>query len=862
MFKIGVQIRIIGCGIALSAIVFPFTLRSVSAAPYTPLAWQQRVEAHSNPAFVGQRKHLTWIRDLNRNFIDDEIERRFGPKDRVNVIIDLNGCVSPGQIREIFAKSGIITYIGRFVSSVYLEKVLVADLPAIAERPEVAMIEWQAPETPEMDVASRTVQAFTSVEYPGMSAQGLGLDGSGINIAIVDTGVNDGQNVGNPDYSGALPASVFVAGYDAWDPTDPGNGMRNPRDLTVTTINNVNYNGNHGTTMALVALGRPVIGQTCRNPGAGNAHNCAGIAPAAGLVDVNRCGTKTIGCGTNQSVCYDCQDSYTAKALDWVGANAQKFNIRIVNLSFSRCYDSDGTDAFAQQVNYLSAIGLVVVASYANANNPSDNCPGYSPGFRITKPPGAASFAIDVNATDDKGTVLRSDDTFWSNYLVGPRSDFNFQSPDVLALKPDLSAPGQNLSVYRWQGIQGTSPSAAIVSGAAALILQRFPAMTPDSLKQLLVTTADATRNTPYNSQPGPWGTWDKVLGWGMLNIGETLQQAIAQSNDLKFPNCLTGAAPGQPCLLASGDPSWNNQVDITTDLPPHAGVPNGIKVPVRNDGNASAKALVHFGVYVFGVGSPRFHHIGTQQVTVPAHNTTSVHQPWTPEATDHQCVQVSIAYGFDADYSNNLTQRNIQISPSIYRMRVENPFQVPADFEIKAKSHRIGWNCTVKDRTFTLDPFNECPRTVEVGFDPPPGTKPGQQATCDITVYAKPHGSEARIIGGVSVRTFVPRPCRVIGGVVDVRKRPVAGARVTATPAIISGGAKGGAAAKAETDANGVFMLSVVPDVPFVFSVEKKEVGAGHITLFPGCGLDLPLLVLSRDKLQAETIHHVRGAE
>jgi len=29
------------------------------------------VHTHSNASFIGHRKHLTWIRDLNRNFIDD-----------------------------------------------------------------------------------------------------------------------------------------------------------------------------------------------------------------------------------------------------------------------------------------------------------------------------------------------------------------------------------------------------------------------------------------------------------------------------------------------------------------------------------------------------------------------------------------------------------------------------------------------------------------------------------------------------------------------------------------------------------------------------------------------------------------------
>ncbi len=63
-------------------------------------------------------------------------------------------------------------------------------------------------------------------------------------------------------------------------------------------------------------------------------------------------------------------------------------------------------------------------------------------------------------------------------------------------------------------------------------------------------------------------------------------------------------------------------------------------------------------------------------------------------------------------------------------------------------------------------------------------------------------------------------------------------------------------------TNRDGVFSLSIVPDVPQTFSVQRAGVGRGKVTLRPGCGLDLPRLVLTAQGLRAEPIRYSRGSE
>lgn len=65
----------------------------------------------------------------------------------------------------------------------------------------------------------------------------------------------------------------------------------------------------------------------------------------------------------------------------------------------------------------------------------------------------------------------------------------------------------------------------------------------------------------------------------------------MAQSTDVRFPNCQSGGAAGQPCPLKSNDPAWNNQVDITTNTPAKAGVPNQINVKIENPGNTPSRS-------------------------------------------------------------------------------------------------------------------------------------------------------------------------------------------------------------------------------------------------------------------------------
>jgi hypothetical protein len=595
--------------------------------------------------------------------------------------------------------------------------------------------------------------------------------------------------------------------------------------------------GSHGTHVAGIALGLATPGRVCSLVLDGSPNNCGGVAMGSGLIDV-RLGVSTITA------------SDIAEAIDWIGINRDAFNIRSANLSIGNCVNDDGTAAISQQVNYAVSLGTFVAVSHGNAPNCS-----ISAGTQMTGSPASASLAITVGGTDDGNTVSRINDSNYSGFLRGPRIDFNTASPNRLAMKPDIAAPGQGVlaaqmgTTSSYITKSGTSMASPHVAGAGALLIQARPGIDPGSLKDLLKRSADTTKNVPQFPAVDP--VWDNDLGSGMLNLWPAV--TAAASTDMKFPDCVgPGWAAGQPCALTS-NPSWANMLDINTTTAPQVGVANTIVAQVRNDGLAPATVLVNFGVYVFGVGNNQFFHVGTQQVTVPPNTTIAVNQPWTPAFSNHQCAQVMIDYGFDTDYGNNVTQRNFQVAPSVYEVRVENPFMLPAKFQIQAKSDRDGWVCSVSQESFTLDPFQDCPRKIQVTFNAPRGTRPGERANCNVGVLATPRGAQrAILIGGVTVQTFVPRLCPTKGMLVDGQGRPIRGARLQFAKereGIPRGST--GPTVTVSTDEKGAFVAMLAAEVNYSVIVTKARPGTGRAVLRPHCDGPFLRYELSREGLR-----------
>ncbi len=264
-------------------------------------------------------------------------------------------------------------------------------------------------------------------------ARRAGLKGEGVTVALIDSGVTPvrylkGRILNGPDLS---------------------------FDSQIAELEYLDAYG-HGTHMAGIITG---------------------IAPRASLLNVK------VG-AADGSV----DVSQVLAAINWVIEHRDDngMNVRVLNLSFG----TDSTQAYTiDPLSYAVEVAwrndIVVVVASGNDGNAS----------RL-RSPATNPLVLAVGAADTKGTKTTTDDRV---------ADF---SSCGVGRSVDVVAPGRSIASLRVKGSQadskhptavvgqdffrgsGTSQAAAMVSGAAAVIVGAHPEYTADQVKAALVSTA------------------------------------------------------------------------------------------------------------------------------------------------------------------------------------------------------------------------------------------------------------------------------------------------------------------------------------------------------------------------------------
>lgn len=176
--------------------------------------------------------------------------------------------------------------------------------------------------------------------------------------------------------------------------------------------------------------------------------------------------------------------------IQWIVNNHKKYNIKIVNMSIGTSAPAQN-DPLVEAVEHLWDMGIVVVA--AAGNNGPNPC--------TISSPGTSRKIITVASSDDEN----------------PGKIFSGRGPTKeCIIKPDILAPGTNIISCRcgngsYKKLSGTSMSTPIVSGAAALLLEKEPDLSPNDVKYMLKLSSDDLNMAP-NRQ-----------GWGLLNVENLL---------------------------------------------------------------------------------------------------------------------------------------------------------------------------------------------------------------------------------------------------------------------------------------------------------------------------------------------------
>lgn len=426
-----------------------------------------------------------WARDIDQNGIDDLIDEKIAAnlEERIPIYVKYEREVTQKDAEKLSNFDLEIGYFFEFIDTISAREVDLKDIQKLRDLPAVGMIELQIPVEPDLDTSNPGVKARNSTEYSPDTAWALGFTGKGVNIAIIDSGVDD-------NHESLL--GRFVAGVSFGVPSSPQDGTFNPDDGI-----------GHGTYCAGIALGTG--GLTDLN--LDGEPDYMGVAPDAGLIDVQwRYGVG----GVSDPIVKSFQWIIEHKDADWPDQPDEYDGIDVVSISL----DLEGTPGEAAAE--AAQEGLVVVTSGGN-NGPNNPPPS------VTAWPDEV---IVVGAINDFESTSRDDDVIASFSSRGPREDG--------ALKPDVTAPGELITApahnsFRGYGLprgtqsSGTSFAAPHVAGIVALILEAVPDLAPNEIMEILHETSEA-RGEPYDPELSE--KYNTEYGFGIVDAYEAVVKA------------------------------------------------------------------------------------------------------------------------------------------------------------------------------------------------------------------------------------------------------------------------------------------------------------------------------------------------
>jgi serine protease AprX len=405
------------------------------------------------------------------------------PDARIDVIVQWTD--QSGDIEASVAHLG-----GRVIGNLMMIHAFVAQLPAraVTELGRAPGVHWIS-----LDSEVQSSLCFRCIDTSHLASAYIRtiradkvwnrppyLQGRGIGVAVVDSGINRRSDLDNSRWGIHRLIAKVVFNGDPSGEDDYGHGDHVARII-----------GSNG----------------------GKTGKYIGVAPDVNLINVKVANDEGAA-----------KISDMISGLQWIFENRDRYNIRVVNISMNdSVLESYRTSALDAAVEVLWFNGIVVVVSAGNTTNGGIYAPANDP------------FVITVGATDDRGTADISDD------IIAPFSAYG-QTIDGYP-KPDLVAPGTNIvslltnldSVLAklhpshiiqtrqrkrtYFRMSGTSMSAPMVAGAAALLIQSNPKLTPDQVKYRLIHTSH------------PFDTPTRA-GAGYLDVNAAVQGTTTQKEN------------------------------------------------------------------------------------------------------------------------------------------------------------------------------------------------------------------------------------------------------------------------------------------------------------------------------------------
>ncbi|MGA2703671.1 MAG: S8 family serine peptidase [Isosphaeraceae bacterium] len=277
-------------------------------------------------------------------------------------------------------------------------------------------------ERPAGTLLTATPTAFDPIVGAAAARQQYGVDGTGMTVAVIDTGVD----YNNPALGGGFgPSAKVIAGYD----------------FATNTPDPLATDSQHGTAVAgLIGSDDP---------------NDLGVAPGVKIVAL-----RVTGSDNTASL------SSIASALQWVINNHSQYNITVVNMSLSDggnyahnwfAQDGGAGEQITNLIGQLQTLNIPVVSATGNSFTGQQG-----EGFTAI-----VAGVISVTATDITGNQLLPD-----AQRLGAATGMGTMT--------DLAAPGEGMVAPTgdsgYSGVEGTSFATPLVTGAVVLLQQIYHA--------------------------------------------------------------------------------------------------------------------------------------------------------------------------------------------------------------------------------------------------------------------------------------------------------------------------------------------------------------------------------------------------
>ncbi len=388
-----------------------------------------------------------------------------------------------------------------------------SQVQAVRSQPGVTYVEGNQPIAFSLErshQATRGAEAIATLA----GADGSQLDGKGVSVAVIDSGVDPTH----PFFKEPGGGTAVVRSLKSVCLDESTQSTSCILDVPTSVDTDTVSGGGHGTHVNGIVAGRPTTTTDGRR--------LQGAAPGAKLVDIST-GAVLLIVGADSALNW-VLENHDAPCRAGVPVSTCP-PIKVTNNSYGPTGGGafDPNSATVKLQRALAAEGVVTV--WAAGNDGGDGSAS------LTNPPGQdpTGGIISVASYNDQNTGTRS----------GTVSDFSSRGDaSQPSTWPDISAPGENitsscrlylpicstgldpvngpgpLDIGTFNTISGTSMAAPHIAGIVAQLFQANPGATPAQVEDALKSTAHKYADGAAYSTVGPYTTsFDK--GSGLVDV-------------------------------------------------------------------------------------------------------------------------------------------------------------------------------------------------------------------------------------------------------------------------------------------------------------------------------------------------------